>query len=217
MGKRLIKLVRPLSSDEEWTPFVQLPLDVIPEQREAGYNLQAVLANNLYKVMLRPIASAAFRDREGQPMAIMHMTVQTREERQPAPTWEHLQRIKEEIMGPHVEAMELFPNAERDINIPDRHLWCFPEGVMIPVGFEPEVAVLRPEGVDADGNPVVRRVSDDEMTAADAEDVPVAPMGGVAAALQADDETAARLAEEVTERAAADDLARIREEMRKGR
>lgn len=50
--------------------------------------------------------------------------------------WRHFQRIKNELLGEDVEAVELYPATDRLVDDANQfHLWAFPPGVRIPVGF----------------------------------------------------------------------------------
>jgi hypothetical protein len=51
--------------------------------------------------------------------------------------WRDLQRIKNEIMGPECEAVELFPAESRLVDTANQyHLWCIVEpGLSFPFGF----------------------------------------------------------------------------------
>lgn len=50
--------------------------------------------------------------------------------------WRHLQQIKNEVMGPESEAVELFPAESRIVDEANQyHLWCRPAGDPWPIGF----------------------------------------------------------------------------------
>jgi hypothetical protein len=60
-----------------------------------------------------------------------------RNDRKALRDWRDLQRIKNEIAGEDVEAMELYPMEERVVDTSNQFwLWCLPPGTRIPVGFE---------------------------------------------------------------------------------
>lgn len=51
-------------------------------------------------------------------------------------TWRELQRIKTALVGPHREAVELFPSEDRHVDTANQyHLWCLPPGHFFPFGF----------------------------------------------------------------------------------
>jgi len=54
----------------------------------------------------------------------VHLAIR-RIDRQPITAWEDLQTIKNMLVGPECEAVELFPAESRLVkNIIERHLWC---------------------------------------------------------------------------------------------
>jgi len=51
--------------------------------------------------------------------------------------WRHFQRIKNELLGTDVEAVELYPDEARLVDEANQfHLWALPPGVRYPLGFE---------------------------------------------------------------------------------
>jgi hypothetical protein len=68
--------------------------------------------------------------------AVMHLSIR-RADRSAARDWRDLQRIKNEIAGPDVEAMELYPAEDRLVDTANQyHLWCMHPGVRLPFGFQ---------------------------------------------------------------------------------
>ena len=66
---------------------------------------------------------------------VEHLSIR-RVDRAAAQDWRHFQRIKDEIAGPDVEAVELYPARARVVdNANQYHLWCFPPGIPFPFGF----------------------------------------------------------------------------------
>lgn len=58
-----------------------------------------------------------------------------RHDRQPIRDWRHLQKIKNDIIGPEEEAIELFPAESRLVDTSNEyHLWCI-IGLTFPFGF----------------------------------------------------------------------------------
>lgn len=52
--------------------------------------------------------------------------------------WRHFQRIKNEICGPELEAVELYPRESRLVDGANQfHLWVLPAGVDVPLGYFP--------------------------------------------------------------------------------
>ena len=62
-----------------------------------------------------------------------------RQDRKPIRDWRHFQRIKNELCGPEREAVELFPAESRLVDAANQyHLWVWPEGEHVPLGWEVE-------------------------------------------------------------------------------
>lgn len=52
-------------------------------------------------------------------------------------TWDRLQEVKNECLGPDVLAIEVYPRQDELVNsTPMRHLWEVPEGMSMPNLFE---------------------------------------------------------------------------------
>ena len=70
-----------------------------------------------------------------------------RQDRKPARDWRDFMRIKDQLAGPEVEAVELYPARSRVVDTANQFwLWCFPPGERIPLGIEGGV-VSDPEDV----------------------------------------------------------------------
>jgi len=66
---------------------------------------------------------------------------------EPIEGWDDLQRIKTEIYGPEFEAVELYPDEDRLVNLGNtRHLWVRIDGSRWPFGFEPLIPLIREAG-----------------------------------------------------------------------
>lgn len=60
-----------------------------------------------------------------------------RQDRKAIRDWRDFQRIKNELCGPEREGMELFPAESRLVDGANQyHLWVWPEGERIPVGWD---------------------------------------------------------------------------------
>lgn len=76
-----------------------------------------------------------------------------RMDRETTRDWRHLQQIKNEVIGPEREAVELFPRESRVVdNANQYHLWVAPEDCDWPVGFPSGMVLLRPDEVEAFNN-----------------------------------------------------------------
>lgn len=73
-----------------------------------------------------------------------------RMDREPISDWRHKQQIKNEVIGPEREAVELYPRESRVVdNANQYHLYVAPVGVDWPVGFEHGMVLIRPDEVAA--------------------------------------------------------------------
>lgn len=63
-----------------------------------------------------------------------HLSIK-RNDRQPIHDWRHLQQIKNDIVGAHREAVELYPGSDRvNDGANQYHLWVLPEGKRLAIG-----------------------------------------------------------------------------------
>jgi len=61
----------------------------------------------------------------------------------PVEGWDDLQQIKTDIYGPEVEAVELYPDEDRLVNLGNtRHLWVRVDGNRWPFGFDPWIPLV---------------------------------------------------------------------------
>jgi hypothetical protein len=121
----------------EWTPFVEASLP-------PGYPVHLdkplkVLVNSRYQVNLYL--------HETPLGGVMQLSIKRRD-KETIHDWRDLQRIKNEIMGPEVEACELYPADSRLVDTSNQyHLWCLPEGMGFPFGYGDRL-VCEHDGVD---------------------------------------------------------------------
>ncbi|MFL5301442.1 MAG: hypothetical protein ACJ79R_13970 [Anaeromyxobacteraceae bacterium] len=122
--------------DVAWTPFVPIDppfADEVPAERRAGPGPRW-MANSIYVVLLQvPHESAPFG-------VVVHLAITTHDQ-QPRHDWREMQRIKNELVGESVEAIELYPSENRLVdNANWFHLFCFPRlalnGGRFPFGFD---------------------------------------------------------------------------------
>ena len=87
-----------------------------------------VWANEAYTVHRRDIS----KDRDD---SVVHLSIK-RNDREPARDWRDFQQIKNELVGPEAEALELYPAESRLVDMANQyHLWAFKPPYSIPVGF----------------------------------------------------------------------------------
>lgn len=93
--------------------------------------------NSRYTVLRRDVPS-----QQGQ---LVHLSIK-RNDKNPMHDWRDMQRIKNEILGPDEEAMELYPDESRLIDTANQyHLYCF-LGMKAPFGYEAERCVMEEVG-----------------------------------------------------------------------
>jgi len=127
-----------------WSPFCRS--DLTPEQlREVG--AEACYVNNLYQVDVRRMLP-----KEEGGFVMTYLSIKRRDKRH-IRDWRDFQRIKNEIVGPEAEGIEIFPAESRLTDTCNQyHMWVFPPGHKLPFGFEgrvvgenpPDGAVQRP-------------------------------------------------------------------------
>jgi hypothetical protein len=127
-----------------WTPFAEgepLPLnrtaidamavrhDISPTQVDAvlaDMRKDRIMINNRYQVMIRD-----------DPENHSRMLSIKRIDQQPIRDWRDLQRIKNELVGPECEGIELYPAESRLVDTANQyHLWCTTDATYrFPIGF----------------------------------------------------------------------------------
>lgn len=129
----------------EWTPFQRATsathrLTGEPVPIEEGWELWF---NNQYTVHLRRSENLS----TGPDM--VHLSIK-RKDRKTARDWRHLQRIKNELVGPECEGVEVYPAESRLVDTSNQyHLWVFADPTFrLPWGFG-ERLVMTPEEVAA--------------------------------------------------------------------
>ena len=134
---------------EKWWPMQRVErVPMKPEQRAimlakgateemlASLEREEMWGNDLY------VASCTRRE-DG---SVYELSIRRRD-REAVHDWRHFQRIKNEIAGFEVEAVELYPSMQRVMDTANQYyLWCLPPGEMLPVGFN----FPTPHLVDAD-------------------------------------------------------------------
>lgn len=104
-----------------WTPF-----EVVTMLRAADGTATPVprnircYRNSRYTVWKRELTPV-------EPFGVgIHLSIKLND-RQVIHDWRDLQRIKNELVGPEVEAVELYPKDSRVVDTSNQyHLWCFP-------------------------------------------------------------------------------------------
>lgn len=116
-----------------WTPFEKATLH--PDVAKEGFD--QCWKNSRYTVLVRHTA-----DENGE---LVHLSVK-RNDKNPMHDWRDMQRIKNEIIGPEEEAMELYPAESRLIDTANQyHLWAY-TGKTAPFGYHAERIVMEEVG-----------------------------------------------------------------------
>lgn len=138
--KPWVKLIHP---DKPWTPWI-----VCDTLRDGVGNTapvhdgMRVLMNNQYTVQLRLV--------EGPPPfhSVMWLSIR-RTDRRPLHDWRDLQRIKNDLVGPEVEAVELYPAESRLVDTTNQYqLWAFVNGWKFPYGFRDRLVMTDQPSLD---------------------------------------------------------------------
>lgn len=119
------------TAPQPWTPFVEVPItDKMRAQLRDGGDPQwddpntHLVVNNRYTVWLRWCRIAQDAPHFAGERVI-HLSIK-RNDKGTLRDWRHLQRIKNELVGAEVEAVELFPADSRLVDEANQyHLWCF--------------------------------------------------------------------------------------------
>jgi hypothetical protein len=103
------------------------------EQIVQAVTAPQVFANDVYRVQIR------------QHAPFVHLTI-TRHDKEPCTSWRDFQQIKNELVGPECEAVELFPAESRLVDTSNEyHLWVSPQpGYRFPVGYSSRLVLDAP-------------------------------------------------------------------------
>lgn len=96
----------------------------IPEM----FRHEQIFKNNLFQVNIRRLFVEDLGD-------MLHLSIK-RIDREAFHDWRVFQRIKNELVGPSFEAVEIYPPESYLVDSANQyHLWVLPEGVLLPFGF----------------------------------------------------------------------------------
>jgi hypothetical protein len=126
------------AGQKRWEPFVVADTGIIdPELRAAQLSLDpevfdgvTIYLNNLYQVSAKLWAFEGWFD-------MVHLSIKRRD-KGPIRDWRDMQRIKNELVGPEHEAVELYPAESRLVDTANQyHLWVLKDAaVRFPFGFQ---------------------------------------------------------------------------------
>jgi len=111
---------------DDWAPFEEASVDMGDPVAALAFKGCQVYMNNKYQVAVRAMET---------PSGLMvHLSIKRRD-KLPIHDWRDIQRIKNELVGPEAEGMELYPAESRLCDSANQfHCWVFPEAVF-PFGF----------------------------------------------------------------------------------
>lgn len=148
MADRMLTAADAIQRGLDVDPFVFTDVsDRVPELDEDPHRGNKVYLESRWFFVIRTNCL----DATGQQIVWLSMR---RNDRRPLHDFRHLQRIKNAIVGPDVEAVQIYPREDRLIDESNQtHLWCYP-GSIFPVGYidrsvitATENAALRAAGV----------------------------------------------------------------------
>lgn len=115
---------RALKPDPAWDKLTLVEGFQMPPGLEGD-----VYLNSLYQVVKREVPA-----KNPDAPRMWHLSIKRRD-KQAVHDWRHLQRIKNELLGPEIEAVELYPAESRLVDMANQyHLWGI-EGFQFPFGF----------------------------------------------------------------------------------
>lgn len=115
-----------------WMRILKCDRPTAIEKMEADLKAVQLWKNDLYQVELREM-TAMIGD---QVQQWVHLNIR-RTDGYPGRDWRHFQQIKNELVGPECEAVELYPAESRLVDNSNKyHLWaCKQPGFRFPLGF----------------------------------------------------------------------------------
>jgi len=126
-AKLLRKLQAQVSVAERvpWTPFQEGTIpDELGGRDDVKFFVNSRYQVNVTKYMIDPPFGRC-----------LHLSIKTRD-KAPFHDWRDFQRIKNEIVGPEFEAVELYPAESRLVDTSNQyHLWCFLD-FKFPFGYK---------------------------------------------------------------------------------
>jgi hypothetical protein len=102
-------------------------LEEMRKKLEAAEEGTQFWLNDLYQVQVRTCGAA-----------LVHLNIRRRDGKPIFRDWRHFQQIKNELVGPECEAVELYPAESRKVDTSNKyHLWCVTDSTFrFPVGWE---------------------------------------------------------------------------------
>lgn len=103
--------------------------------------------NDIYQVQVRRFDGAG-----------VHINIRRRDGGPILRDWRHFQQIKNELLGPECEAIELYPAESRKVDESNKyHLFGYSDGRRIPIGFKTRNVDLEQKGDNTPGSRGMRQ------------------------------------------------------------
>lgn len=121
-----------------WRPFVDtVPFTAGVPDPDVLKGFERFLANSHYLVFTREMEPGSKYDEDKitdqDAPTMVHLSMRT-VENDVRHDWREMQRVKNELLGPEWEGVELYPAESRIVDTANQyHLWCVPE--RFPLGF----------------------------------------------------------------------------------
>ena len=125
-----------------WTAFQRMNWVVDPKRPDSDMEIPAcrpIYRNSRFQVQ------AVVVDAPPPFGRVVWLSIK-RIDREQMHDWRELQRIKNELVGAEVEAVEIYPAESRLVDTSNQyHLWCFVGGLQLPFGYSNRVVIEHPE------------------------------------------------------------------------
>lgn len=135
LARRIVEgKVATVPPDEPWTPFQRAVGRDGKRQCFDGTHWFDIWKNSRYTVMTRIVKST---NTDSDCVDLVHLSIK-RNDKRPVTSWRDLQKIKNELVGPECEGMQIFPAESRLVDTSNQfHLWCFKDPkIRIPFGYD---------------------------------------------------------------------------------
>lgn len=105
------------------------------DEEEAQRMREAYLSSEMFVNDEYQVLTTIHRPAEPGWPPFVHLDI-TRSDREEIQGWSDLQEIKNQLVGPEYEGVEIYPAESRLVDMgPARHLWVFIEKFHIPMGW----------------------------------------------------------------------------------
>ena len=122
--RHAVALERRAKKTGDWGSWRETPLRYgVPGASGWCREIRMAYANDLYAVLVRPL--------ETEWGTVLHLAIRTASNLEPP--WRDKQRIKDELFGPSLTAIEVMPPKDEIVDQADMyHMWVLPSGMSLP-------------------------------------------------------------------------------------